>query len=96
MKTMRDKYEHFNDNLWLDATHERAYYNGKVQASLNIDKWLGTFDNDNALRSNIIDAMHTEEAHRDVEEGESYAEYDGMVAGYREMLEEMGYYEEKD
>lgn len=87
---MRDKYEHFNDNLWLDAKCDEAYYSGKVAGAVEIDKLFDVCKTEDELREKLEDQKHTAESSRDADgDGEGFAYYDGVVATYRELLEEM-------
>lgn len=87
---MRDKYEHFNDNMWLDAKCDEAYYNGKIEGCVEIDKLLDECHTEEEFINKLTDKQHTAEASRDADgDGDGFAYYDGVVASYREMLEEI-------
>ena len=43
MSSLRKKYEEFNDNMWLDAKCDEAYYSGKMAGCGEIDN---IFDED--------------------------------------------------
>lgn len=87
---MRDEYEHFNDNMWVDAKCDQAYYSGKIEATHEIDTLLDTCKTKQEFIKQLEEKQRTAEASRDADcDGEGWAYYDGVVAGYREMLEEI-------
>ena len=84
---LREKYESYNDDIHLDATCDREYYNGKVNATVEIDKLLDKCKSERELVDEIEELKKASEASRDSGvDGEAWAYYDGEVAGYREML----------
>lgn len=93
--SLRKKYEQFNDDMWLDAKCDEAYYSGKMAGCGEIDNIFDEDLLDKEFIKRLDDGKHTAEANRDAGcDGEEYAYYDGVVAAYRELLTEMG--EEED
>lgn len=90
MSSLRKKYEEFNDNMWLDAKCDEAYYSGKMAGCGEIDNIFDEDLLDPEFIKKLQDGKHTAEASRDsAGGGEDFAYYDGVVAAYRELLEEM-------
>ena len=88
--TLRERYESYNDEIHLDATCDREYYNGKVNATIEIDKLFDKCSTKEELVGAITELKEASEASRDSGvDGEAWAWYDGEVAGYREMLGEI-------
>lgn len=88
MVSLREKYESYNDDIHLDATCDREYYAGKVNATIEIDKLLDKCKDEGELVGEITKLKQASEASRDSGvDGEAWAYYDGEVAGYREVLD---------
>ena len=87
---VREDIQSRNDSLWLDDMCDRSYYAGKENAHTEINKMIEHFTTPEKLRAEMLSAKQTSEASRDASvEGEAWAWYDGEVAGYREMINEL-------
>lgn len=90
---MREAFEDINNSLWLDALHDKQYYEGKDNAHAVINKMLDKCKTPEELRAELLECQHESETRRDAHYmvGEDWHKdwfyHDGETTGYRETIE---------